>query len=234
MSNIDRSSLGNDLLSSSSQQSTDNPQLITLDRRTAIKWVLAAASATQLPTFANFAFADDAIGAHGYGKDPKLVDPYHAGDVWPLTLSAQHRKTAQVLSDVIVPADEVSPAASKVGVVDFIDEWISAPYPNFVADRKIVLDGFAWLDQEAQRRYGKRFAELNNTQLTAICDELASADPKTELKSPAGFFTRYRELTVGGFYTTPVGMKDIGYVGNVPLTRFDGPPKEVLRKLGIV
>jgi hypothetical protein len=118
-------------------------------------------------------------------------------------------------------------------VVDFIDEWISAPYPNFAADRNIVLDGFAWLDQEAQRRFGKPFAELNHTQLTSICDELASTNPKAELKSPAAFFTRYRELTVGGFYTTPVGMKDIGYVGNVPLTHFDGPPKEVLKKLGL-
>lgn len=204
-----------------------------IDRRTALKWVIAAASASHLPTFTSIAFADAPHDAHGYGKDPKLVDPYRAGDVWPLTLSAPLRKTAQVLSDLIIPADDVSPTASSVGVVDFIDEWISAPYPNFVADRKIVLDGFAWLDQEAQRRFGKDFAELQDSQLTSICDDIAAANPRAELKSAAAFFARYRELTTGGFYTTPVGMKDIGYVGNVPLTSYEGPPKDVLKKLGI-
>jgi hypothetical protein len=209
-------------------------ELITLDRRTAIKWVIAAAAAAHLPTFTNVAFADAPHGAQGYGKDPKLVDPYRAGEVWPLTLSAPQRKTAHVLSDLIIPADDVSPAASALGVVDFIDEWISAPYPNFIADRKIVLDGFAWLDQEAQRRFGKPFAEIKASQLTSICDALAAANPRAELKSAAAFFARYRELTTGGFYTTPIGMKDIGYVGNVPLTSFDGPPRGVLKKLGLL
>jgi hypothetical protein len=215
---------------SSDMASTESPML---DRRTAIKWVIAAASAAHLPTFTSLAFADGSSGAHGYGKDPKLVEPYRAGDIWPLTLSETQRKTARVLSDLIIPADDVSPAASAVGVVDFIDEWISAPYPSFIADRRIVLDGFAWLDQEAERRFRKAFAELKNSQLTPICDELAAANPRAELKSAAAFFARYRELTTGGFYTTPVGMKDIGYVGNVPLTSFEGPPREVLKKIGI-
>jgi hypothetical protein len=204
-----------------------------VDRRTAFKWVIAAASATQLPTFTNIAFADTPVVVRGYGKDPKLIDPYRTGDVWPLTFSAEQRQAARVLSDLIIPADNVSPAASSVGVVDFIDEWISAPYPNFADDRKIVLEGLAWLDQEARRRYDKRFADLSNGQLTAICDDITAANPRAEFKSAATFFSRYRELTTGGFYTTPVGMKDIGYVGNVPLTTYDGPPKDVLKKLGI-
>jgi len=204
-----------------------------VDRRTAIKWVVAAVSATHLPTFTHLAFADVPKTAQGYGKDPKLIDPYRAGDVWPLTFSAQQRQASQVLSDLIIPADDVSPAASSVGVVDFIDEWISAPYPNFADDRKIVIDGLAWLDQEAQKRFAKPFATLNNSQLTAICDDIANANPRAELQSAAKFFARYRELTVGGFYTTPIGMKDIGYVGNVPLTSYEGPPKEVLKKLGL-
>jgi len=38
---------------------------------------------------------------------------------------------------------------------------------------------------------------------------------------------------VGGFYSTPAGSRDIGYIGNVPLQKFDGPPAELLRKLGL-
>ena len=47
------------------------------------------------------------------------------------------------------------------------------------------------------------------------------------------FFARYRDLTVGGFYSTPAGHQDLGYIGNVALPRFDGPPPELLRKLGL-
>ena len=42
---------------------------------------------------------------------------------------------------------------------------------------------------------------------------------------------KFRDLVMGGFYSTPQGMKDIQYLGNVPLTKFDGPPAEVLAYL---
>jgi hypothetical protein len=70
--------------------------------------------------------------------------------------------------------------------------------------------------------------------MTAICDDicyLPRAAP--EFREAAKFFALYRDLTAGGFYTTPPGTMDIGYVGNVPLARFDGPPPEVLRRIGI-
>src|SRR4051812_16447944 len=87
-------------LASDRQPATASSQPLSFDRRTAIKWVIAAASAAHLPTFTNAVFADTPPHAHGYGKDPKLTHPYHAGEVWPLTLSAQQRKTARVLSDL--------------------------------------------------------------------------------------------------------------------------------------
>jgi len=36
---------------------------------------------------------------------------------------------------------------------------------------------------------------------------------------------------MSAFYTTQEGMQDIQYVGNVPLTKFEGPPPEVLAYL---
>jgi hypothetical protein len=47
------------------------------------------------------------------------------------------------------------------------------------------------------------------------------------------YFVRYRALTAGGFYTTPVGVKDLKYVGNVAMQSFDGPTPEILKKLGL-
>jgi hypothetical protein len=70
--------------------------------------------------------------------------------------------------------------------------------------------------------------------MTAICDDICHVpEAKGELEQAARFFARFRDLTVGGFYTTPAGMRDIQYIGNVALPRFDGPPPEVLRRVGL-
>ena len=60
-----------------------------------------------------------------------------------------------------------------------------------------------------------------------------AGNSKPEFASASKFFAKFRDLTAGGFYTTPVGMKDIGYTGNVALDRFDGPPLEALKKAGL-
>jgi hypothetical protein len=205
------------------------------DRRTTIKWMLAAA--TSMP-WLHHAAAEEVTASvpapNGYGYDPNLTKLYRPGDVWPLTLSAAQRRTAGALCNVILPGDDRSPGAESVGVVDFIDEWVSAPYPRQLKDRPIVLEGLAWMDAEALLRFKKDFAELDDPRQHAICDDICY-EPKAEVKfaRAAKFFTRYRDLTVGGFYSTPSGHKDLGYIGNVPLARFDGPPMELLRKLGL-
>ena len=207
-----------------------------MDRRTSIKWMLAATAAMQaMQLRAGESVARDvAAGQTGYGTDPELMKEWKAGAPWPLTLTESGRRTTQALCDLIIPADEHSPAASAVGVVDFIDEWISAPYPNQRGDRDIVLPGLAWIDDEAHKRFGKEFAAITDAQKSAIADDICStAKAAPEFSKSARFFAKFRDLTAGGFYTTPVGMKDIGYTGNVPLERFDGPPLEALKKAGL-
>jgi hypothetical protein len=201
-----------------------------VDRRTAIKWVLAASAALQLPTPT---FAAGAKAGAGYGKDPDVLKIYQPDSLWPLTFDKSQRATATVLCDLIIPADERSPAASKVGVVEFLDEWISAPYPTSRKDRPVIIDGLAWIDAESQRRFSKGFVAISAAQRAQICDEISAAKPAAKLTQAAEFFTRFRSLTAGGYYTTPVGMKDLNYVGNVALTSYEGPPAEVLKKLGL-
>jgi hypothetical protein len=212
---------------------------MSLDRRTTLKWMFAAAATVpslQLSVGAEAgALARDVASSQkGYGTDPDLMKEWKPGGPWPLTLSAGARLTTKALCDLIIPADEVSPSASSVGVVDFIDEWISAPYSQHRADRAIVLPGLAWIDAEAHKRFSRDFAALGETEQHAIAADICSpAKARAEFAQAAKFFAKFRDLTAGGFYTTPVGMKDIGYVGNVPLAKFDGPPTEVLKKLGL-
>jgi hypothetical protein len=211
---------------------------MSLDRRTTIKWMFAAAAA--VPGLDALGYTpepqarDVAANQAGYGTDPKLLKEWRPGGPWPLTLGVAARLTTAVLCDLIIPADDVSPSASSVGVVDFIDEWISAPYPQQRADRTLILPGLTWIDSEAQGRFGKTFAALTDAQREAIANDICSlAKAAPGAATAARFFAKFRDLTAGGFYTTPVGMKDIGYVGNVPLTKFDGPPPELLKKLGL-
>ncbi len=152
-----------------------------------------------------------------------------------MTLNESQRRTAAALSDVIIPADDKSPAASTVNVVDFIDEWVSAPYALQRSQREIILGGLAWMDQEAKKRFQKSFADLSEPEQAAICNDICYI-PKAAAKyqRAAKFFTVFRNLTASGFYTTPVGWKDIGYVGNVALPVFEGPPPEVLKYLNLV
>jgi len=205
---------------------------MTLDRRTAVKWVLAAGAAAQLPDFTVAATVGGSPS--GYGKDPDLLKRYAAGDLWPLTLDEPQRRTTRALCDVIIPADEHSPAASAVAAHLFIDEWVSAPYADCKRDRDTIVPGLDWMDQEARRRYGREFASAGAEQMSRLCDDIADvAKAKPEHAAPAAFFKRFRELTAIGYYTTPIGMKDLRYVGNEPLVAFNGAPAEVLKRLGL-
>jgi hypothetical protein len=207
-----------------------------MDRRTTIKWMLAASAS--MPLLEQRVAGVDASTAlppaQGYGTDPDLTKTYHPGDVWPLILSRAQRHTASALCDVIIPADSVSPSASAAGVVDFLAEWVSAPYPHQQKDRAIILDGLAWMDAEGVRRFGKEFAALKETEQHLICDDICSEQKATPAFAQAAkFFARYRDLTAGGYYSTAAGRKDLQYIGNVPLKSFEGPPLALLQKLGL-
>lgn len=216
---------------------SDPSSLFRIDRRAAIQWMLGTAGALASPEGGLFA-ADtttSSIPAKGYGSDPSMVTIYKPGDVWPLTLTVPQRRTARALCDVIVPADESSPSASAVGVPDFIDEWISAPYPEQSKDRPLLLDGLRWIEEETQRRHSVDFSSLSAAQQVGICEVFADPVKSKAIHANAGlFFKRFRDLTFGAWCTTPEGMKAIGYVGNVPSAEFLGPPLEALKHVGLV
>ena len=212
------------------------PDLPRLDRRTALKWMLTATAAIAITDRSMFAATPQAAApaTKGYGTDALLNKEYQPGDFWPLTMTDHQRRTAAALCGLIIPAEGSVPSAADLRVHDFIDEWISSPYPDQKGDREAVLSGLAWIDGEAQKRFGKVFTELDHGQMSAIADDLCHApDARPEHAAGAKFFAKFRDLTTSGFFTTPEGMKDIGYVGNMPLAEFKGPPPEVLQKLGL-
>ncbi len=219
---------------SSSDISPDTGFSRRIERRAAIKWMMTAAASLPFAQLRIRGASPYTIDAKGYGTDADLTRSYNPGDFWPLTLTDAQRRTTAVLCDTIIPADGKSPSASAVGVVDFIDEWISAPYPQQREHRPIILDGLEWIDREAESRFKKAFADLSENQRTTICDDIClKSAAKPPFTKAAAFFALFRNLTAGGFYTTPEGTKDLNYIGNVPLATFDGPPPEVIRQVGL-
>lgn len=195
-------------------------------RRVALKRVIglsAAFAALQMPAFAR------TPGVSAIGTDPNLL----AKDIpWGLQLTEAEKKTVIALCDIIVPADNFGPAASKVGVPEFIDEWVSAPYDQQKADLEIVRKGLAWFDAESQTRFNKGFAAASPDQQKALLDDVVKEGTPAR-EQGFGYFNRLRWLITGGYYTTPEGWVALGYVGNVPMAEFPGPPPEVLKHLGL-
>lgn len=204
-----------------------------MDRRTSLQWVLAAMALPELAGPAVAAPRRD--GTRGYGTDPVLTGSHQPGALWPLSFDAAQQRCAAALCALIIPADDHSPSAADLDVHRFIDEWVSAPYPRQQQDRALIVEGLAWMDAEAGRRFGGRvFAALDAAEQRQIADEICWK-PKAApaLAQAAAFFARFRDLTAGGFYTTPQGTQDLGFVGNRPSERFDGPPEAALRLVGL-
>jgi hypothetical protein len=131
-----------------------------MDRRDAIKWMLAAA-ATISVLERNVVAATTVPEASGYGCRIRICSSTTIRAMFGrCTLNPAAASRDRGPLRVIIPNDRTHRAPSAVHVDDFIDEWISAPYPDQRKDRTLVLEGLAWLDREAQKRFGANFADL--------------------------------------------------------------------------
>lgn len=134
--------------------------------------------------------------------------------------------TITLLADIIIPKDEVSGSASEAKVPEFI-EFIVKDMPNHQVPMK---GGLRWLDMQCLKRYEKAFKDCNHQQQIVLVDMIAypkKANP--EMSQGVKFFSLMRDLTATGFYTSEIGVKDIGYVGN-KATQWNGVPDEVLKQ----
>ena len=213
------------------------PMLLPMDRRMALK-VMAVAAATPglascVPVAEEGAAPARNVLAAGTPADPDLLSPVIP---WERVLTQDELSTLASLCDVIIPADRRSPSASQLGAHHYIDEWVSAPYEGMRRDQVVVRGGLVWIDVESGRRFGQgsRFRDLTPERKDEICSDIAHVpDATARFAAGARFFAKVRDLTSGAFWTTEEGMQDLQYIGNVPLERWDPPPREVLEHLGL-
>jgi hypothetical protein len=146
-----------------------------------------------------------------------------AGVYAPKFFPPQQYKTLQALCQAIIPADSDSGGAKEAGAPEFID-LLTSENPRYQLK---LGGGLMWLDAECTDRYGKLYLDCLPEQQKEILDLIAyckNADKNPSLSQGVEFFAFLRELTADGFFTSEIGIKYLGYVGNTYLLTFPGCP----------
>ena len=204
-----------------------------IDRRTSFRWVATAMAATLGYGSASFASQEpgDArpMSGTGYGTDPNLVEPKVT---WSLTMSDRQRLLLATLADTLLPPEPGQAKPSAVGIADFIDEWVSAPYPEQARDRALVFSFLEWLDKQALVLDGKTFIKTSLINRKKVLDMVAYADRVLPSDSDAASkFHRVRWLVVSGYFTSPQGVEELRFIGNEAITEYPGPTDEAFSHL---
>ncbi|MEY4150645.1 MAG: hypothetical protein RL555_1249 [Bacteroidota bacterium] len=141
----------------------------------------------------------------------------------------QEMTTLTVLVDIIIPADEISESASKAGVPAFLD-FIVRDMPSHQIPMR---GGLRWLDMHCMKLFNQPFVGCSSTEQLSIIDQIAYPEKAAKsVQQGVSFFTLLRNLTATGFYTSQVGVKDLGYAGNQP-NQWNGVPAEILNSYGL-
>ena len=196
-----------------------------LNRRDLIKLLSAA------PVAAGFAFTEaEAQQAHHLAETARQTARRTGAAFKPKFFTPHEYETVRVLSDLIIPKDERSGGAIEAGVPEFMD-FIMIDQD----DRQVAMrGGLAWLDLESQRRFDKTFFAATDAQRREILDDISTyGELKPGLSHGRTFFRSFRDLTASGFWTTKMGIEDLGYIGNTFVPEWKGCPPEVLAKLGL-
>ncbi len=143
--------------------------------------------------------------------------------------STHEMATLTILADIIIPKDDHSGSASDAKVPEFI-EFIVKDMPD---NQVPMRGGLRWLDMQCLNRYSNPFKDCNTKQQIEMVDEMAyPAKAKPEMQQGVSFFNRMRNLTASGFYTTKIGIDDLGYVGNRP-NKWEGVPADIIKQYGL-
>jgi hypothetical protein len=196
----------------------------------AVSFGLSAASAGTAHAHALSALA---AGAKGALYKPRFFLPHE----W---------QTVRLLVDLIIPRDARSGSATDAGVPEFMDFVMTDPAEEARSRewrQTAMRGGLAWIDTECRERFGQDFVSCTDAQRTQLLDEIAyhkggdddatlDEHGRIPMRHGASFFNSFSDLTASGFWSSRMGIEDLGYVGNRP-TVWEGPPAEVLRKLGL-
>jgi len=178
----------------------------------------------QLPAFAAAAAAAAQEAPHDHGSQSSSF----ARPPRTVFLADHEFATLEKLCDCILPADEVSPAASAAGAPEYIELLCSGN----ARLAQIFHGGLAWLDTQSRVRCGANFAGAPPAEQIALLELIADKRQATaEYKAGVEFFDWARRMTVDAFYTTPHGYRDVDYKGGKGMTQYETPAAALAQAL---
>lgn len=139
-------------------------------------------------------------------------------------------RLVRVLADIVIPRDARSGSATDAGVPPFMD-FILTAYPSM---QQPMREGLQWLNDASTQRFGKAFIEATAAQRRQLLDAIAYPKRAAAADQPGvDFFSRFRDLTASGFWSSRIGVADLQYKGNTAQAQWNGCPPAVLRKIGL-
>ena len=148
----------------------------------------------------------------------------------PSFFTPHELETVRLLSDLIIPRDERSGSATDAGVPEYMD-FMMMDRPD---GQTPMRGGLAWLDNECTERFGKDFVTASDTERSAVLDDIAwPKKARPAMSNGVAFFNMFRDLTASGFWSSKMGVADLGYQGNTFVADWKGCPPEALQKLGV-
>jgi hypothetical protein len=148
----------------------------------------------------------------------------------PKFFTAHEYATVRVLVDLIIPKDARSGSATDAGVPQFMDFFMT----DNPGRQNAMRGGLSWLDLECHRRFSLDFTTCTDAQRRQVLDDISWPQKVTPgVSHGVPFFNSFRDLTASGFFTSKMGIDDLGYQGNTFVPVWDGCPDEVLKKLGL-
>lgn len=158
---------------------------------------------------------------HGYApKQESGTKPYQRQ-----TFDDHQWKTVEVLCALIIPADDRSGSATDAGVPEFLDDWIAFRREEDENEdlQAEIFGGLMWLDRESNAKFQKDFADASPDEQKQLLDRVAYPEKVAkEDHTWAVFFDHFRSLTVGGFFSSKMGVKDLPYLGNTAVPQWTG------------
>lgn len=192
-----------------------------MERRDVVKMLTAASLAALGLGAPEVARAAEHAAAALQQGAPEYVPVFFTKAEWPVV---------RTLSDLVIPKDARSGSATEAGVPEFMDFIMN----ENKGSQKWIRDGLVWLNTECGKRFNRDWTKCTAAQQRELLNDIAfPKKAKAQYKAGVEFFTRFRDLTSSGFWTSRMGIKDIGYMGNITVPEWTGCPEPQLTKLGV-
>jgi len=198
-----------------------------MNRRDALQHLLAVPAGIAIAPDALERAADHVHAALDPQGQPAAgaAQPARPRPYVPKQFTPDEWRLLRMLVDYVIPRDARSGSATDAGVPEFMDFMLG----EYASMRTWMRNGLGWMNAECRSRFGRGFVSCTDAQRREVLDAIAYPKKAAAAMKPGvDFFNNLRNLTASGFWSSRIGVKDLGYIGNVPVAKWEGTPPQVL------